>query len=144
MHNLNPLYPAEKLLRYPHMFVHDIAIWERFLEQHGEDYSGFSYDVKVGKGTELPKNSPVNYRRMANILSKYRIDSIGFKDNFIEIMEVKPEASTVAIGQVIAYINLYKRDYEPSQPVVGAIVTDRFIPDIAYLTGLEGINYYVV
>ena len=126
------------------MLPKDIAIWERFLEQHAEDYTGFSYDIKVGKGTELPLSTPAEYARMADILSKYRIDVVGFKPGLIEIIEVKPEASTVAIGQIVAYVDLYKRDFSPTTEVKGAIVTDRFIPDIDYLTKQNNINYYIV
>jgi len=126
------------------MFPKDIAIWERFLDLHARDYSGFSYDVKVGKGTELPPNTPQEYARMANILSKYRIDVVGFRDGLIEIIEVKPEASTVAIGQIVAYVSLYIRDFNPSARVVGGIVTDRYIQDIDFLTKQGQINYYVV
>ena len=139
-----PFYDPKKLLRYPHMFPKDIAIWERFLEQHAGEYNGFSYDIKVGKGAEMPQSTPAEYARMADILSKYRIDVVGFKDNLIEIIEVKPEASTVAIGQVVAYVALYVRDFNPNIQVQGAIVTDRFIEDISYLTKLNSINYYVV
>ena len=144
MNELTPSFDPIKLRKYPHMFVHDIAIWERFLDEHGKDFTGFSYDIKVGTGTTLPKKTPEEYRRMADILSRYRIDAVGFKANQIEIIEVKPEASTVAIGQVITYVDLYRRDYNPTVTIVGAIVTDRHLPDIAYLTNLHGINYYVV
>lgn len=139
-----PFYDPKKLARYPHMFPKDIAIWERFLEQYAEEYTGFSYDIKVGKGTEVSPDMPEEYARMADILSKYRIDVVGFKENLIEIIEVKPEASTVAIGQVVAYVSLYIRDFAPQVEVKGAIVTDRFIPDISYLTMQQGINYYIV
>ncbi len=139
-----PFYDPKKLHRYPHMFPGDIAIWERFLEKHAEEYTGFSYDIKVGKGAKLPSSTPEEYARMADILSKYRIDVVGFKPGLIEIIEVKPEASTVAIGQVMSYVELYKRDFKPTLPVIGAIVTDRFIPDINYLTKLNNINYYIV
>ena len=144
MSEQKPFYDPIKLRRYPHMFPKDIAIWERFLDLHAAEYTGFSYDVKVGKGTELPPSAPEEYARMADILSKYRIDVVGFKNGEIEIIEVKPEASTVAIGQVVAYVALYLRDFNPAAKVTGAIVTDRWIPDIEYLTKEQGINYYVV
>lgn len=137
-------FSSEKLRHYPHMFPLDIAIWERFLENFGNKYSSVDYDVKVGTGSEIHPDTPENYARMQEILSKYRIDVVGYDGSQIYIIEVKPEASTVALGQIAAYVNLYKRDFNPSLPVKGVIVTDREIPDIAHLTKEFNIDYYVV
>ena len=137
-------YPPEKLNKYPHFFPHDIAIWERFLDSDFNDFSGFDYDIKVGEGTESPDSFGDNYRRLQEILSKYRIDVVGYKSNAIYIIEVKPEAGTVAIGQIETYTRLYERDLKPTNRVIGMIVTDRELPDMRYLTSQKGIEYYIV
>lgn len=126
------------------MFPNDIEIWERFLDKYGQEYTGFDYDIKVGSGTPISEDLPENYARMQDILSKYRIDCIGHRDSSLEIIEVKPEASTVALGQVVTYIELYKRDFKPTLPVIGVIVTDRELPDIRHLTEQLGFGYYIV
>ena len=144
MQHATPEFDPVKLRKYPHMFVHDIAIWERFLEEHGEDFSGFSYDIKVGTPAPPRPDETPPYKKDREILSKYRIDVVGFKSTQIEIIEVKPEASTVALGQIIAYVDLYRRDFNPTVQIIGAIVTDHYLPDVEYLTKLHGINYYVV
>lgn len=144
MSHAQPNFAAEKLRKYPHMFPHDIDIWERFLEIYASEYTGFDYDVKVGTGVPAEEGTPENYARMQNILSKYRIDCVGYKASQIEIIEVKPEASTVAIGQIMTYVNLFKRDFSPTLPVVGVIVTDHEIPDIRHLTTEFKMDYYVV
>ena len=81
---------------------------------------------------------------MMDILSKYRIDVVAYRSSSIEIIEVKPEASTVAIGQVVTYVELYKRDFSPRPPVRGVIITDHELPDIRYLTERLGFEYYIV
>lgn len=139
-----PRFKPDKLFRYPHMFPLDIIIWERFIDSPGNDFSGFDYDVKVGSGTPAPIGTGDNYARMQAILSKYRIDVVGHKGDSIWIIEVKPEAGTVAIGQIEAYTRLYQRDFNPSQKLVGCIVTDRELPDMKYLTDSKGIEYYIV
>lgn len=144
MPDVTPRFPADKLRKYPHMFQLDIAIWERFLDDFADQYSGFDYDVKVGQGTPPHDNTPPEYRHMTDILSKYRIDCVGYKPSLIEIIEVKPMASTTAIGQVTTYVELYKRDFSPSLPVRGVIVTDWYIQDIDDLTTRLGIDYYVL
>jgi len=139
-----PTFPAEKLFRYPHMFPLDIAIWERFIISHGSDFSGFDYDVKVGSGTKPVAGLGDSYIRMQNILSKYRVDVIGHKSDAIYIIEVKPEAGTIAIGQIEAYTRLYKRDIKPTLPLIGCIVTNRELPDMRFLTEAKRIQYYIV
>lgn len=140
----DPRFPPEKLSKYPHMFPLDIAIWERFIVEHGSEFEGFDYDIKVGTGSEVPPGSPESFARMVQILSKYRIDVVGYTGSEIVIIEVKPEASTVALGQIDAYVTLYKRDFQPQLPVIGAIVSDKEVLDMTYLTELRDIRYYIV
>jgi len=137
-------YGTDKLTKYPHMFPLDIAIWERYLDSHGDDFLSFDYDVKVGSGTEPIRDIGSEYERMQRILSKYRIDVVGYRSNAIWIIETKPEAGTVAIGQIEAYTRLYKRDMSPKLQVVGCIITDRKLPDMDYLTSARNIKYYIV
>lgn len=137
-------YPAKKLLRYPHMFPRDIAIWERFLAQYGARYAGFFYDTKVGTGANIKDGTSPNYARMVKELSRYRIDAVGENDNRLEVFEVKPNASASAIGQVITYVKLLEGELPEPRELIGAIVTDRELPDMRRLTAEIGMNYYVV
>ena len=137
-------FEPTKLRKYPHMFPLDIPIWERFIDLFGSDFLSVDYDVKVGSGTEPIEGLGDIYARMQSILSKYRIDVVGYRSDAIWIIETKPEAGTVAIGQIEAYTNLYKRDFKPSVPVIGCIITDRELPDMSYLTKAKGIEYYIV
>lgn len=137
-------FTATKLRKYPHMFPLDIPIWERFIALFGGDFLSVDFDVKVGSGTQPVEGLGDKYARMQSILSKYRIDVVGYKPDAIWIIETKPEAGTVAIGQIEAYTNLYKRDFKPSVPVIGCIITDRELPDMSYLTKAKGIEYYIV
>ncbi len=142
--NNEPRYPNTKLIKYPHFFPRDIPIWERFIDRFGSDFLGFDYDVKVGSGTQPVEGLGDRYAEMQRILSTYRIDAVGYTKSGIYIFEVKPEAGTVAIGQVVAYTKLYTRDLEPSLPVIGCVVTNRELPDMAFLTKEHGMEYYIV
>lgn len=142
--NEKALQPPEKLLRYPHMFPLDIAIWERFLDEYGLLYKGFKYDVKVGRGTDPIGKVPEHYARMQRELSRYRIDAVGLREDRIEVLEVKPNASAGALGQVITYLQLFVKDYPQDLPVVGGIVTDRVRPDMEDLCNDNQLLYYVV
>ena len=139
-----PRFPPDKLAKYPHFFPLDIPIWERFIDSFGAGFSGFNYDVKVGSGTKPVKGLGAKYRRMQRILSKYRIDAVGFRGDAVVIIEVKPDAGTIAIGQIELYTELYERDFKPGRRVVGAIVTDRELPDIRDFAEARQYEYYLV
>lgn len=138
------MFPPVKMMRYPHMFPKDIEIWERFLEKYAADYSGFIYDWKVGSGTEpLPElNEP--YASMQKTLSKYRVDVIGVKDGFYELIETKPQAGPSAVGQIISYRNLFLKDYGGHREVVPVIVTDYERPDIRQVASDMGVKYIII
>lgn len=138
------IYNPERLSRYPHMFPLDIAIWERFIDRHGTDFSGFSYDVKVGSGSQPIEGLGSVYERMQAILSKYRIDCVGYKPGAVYIIEVKPEAGTIAAGEIELYTSLYARDFSPAERIVGCIVTDRLLPDMDWYCQQKGIELFIV
>ena len=135
-----PLFPAEKLRRYPHMFPEDIAIWERFLSVYKSEYLGFDYDIKVGSVPDFPDNLDTSIYKAGVLLWKKRIDAVGYKKDRIEIIEVKPRAGMGAVGQVLTYVALYKKEFAPSLPVFGKIVTDYPQLDIADISSSYGID----
>lgn len=126
------------------MFPLDIAIWERFLDKYAEQYTGFDYDIKVGTGAPIEPGLASNYAHMIGTLSKYRIDCVGHSNSSIDIIEVKPAASTTAIGQLVMYTKLFMEDFSPDLKVRGVIVTDREMPDMKLLTEHLGFGYYIV
>lgn len=137
-------FPPEKLAKYPHMFPADIEIWERFLERYGQYYKAFAYDVKVGVGRKpLPHWEP-EIQRMYLTLTKKRIDAVGFQNEFVDIIEVKPNAGPSAVGQVITYKLLFEREYSTTKEVRAMIVTDREVPDMNELAGRLGFIYVIV
>lgn len=139
-----PRFPNHKLEKYPHMFPLDIPIWERFIDRFGDDFLGFDYDVKVGSGTKPVAGLGDKYVRMQEILSKYRIDVVGYKSDSIWIIETKPDAGTIALGQIDFYTTLYKRDFKPTRRVIGCIATDRELPDVREFADLRGYEYHIV
>lgn len=115
-------FSPSKHAKYPHMFPLDIAVWERFLDQYGEQYNSFQYDVRCGKPCKTFPHWKENYKHCAEVLSKLRIDVVGHSDDFIDVIEVKPRLNQAALGQVLTYVDLYKKDYMPMLPVRGVIV----------------------
>jgi len=132
---------------YPHMLPPEVEVWDRYLDEHKDEYVKFEYDVHVGKPPprEVIEKYPLQVQ--AAILASYlfRIDAVGYlRAGGIEIIEVKEFASTTAIGQVLLYNYLYKRDFKPRQIIKMRIVTNRTTQDIVEFCKVNNIAITVL
>lgn len=135
--------PYEVRLFYPHMAPNDTQIWTRFIQQNPSAFDAVAYDVAVGEGASF--DTVVNPATGGSVARLYqrRIDVIGRKDDNYVIIEVKPRASTAAIGQVKAYTKLFNRDYGERVVATALIVTDSLLPEMEVLAKDEGVNLII-
>jgi RecB family endonuclease NucS len=77
-------------------------------------------------------------------LYQRRIDAVGFKGEEIDIIEVKPNATMSAIGQVVGYVHLYMRDEAWSKPPKAVIVTDYADADMIAVAQAQGVTVVIV
>jgi len=117
-------YPYKKLHHYPHLLADDVVLWERFIETYPDYFESCNYDVHVGNNITLPDDWAPNYQKMAKELSQFRIDVIAWKNDIPTIVEIKPRASTTAIGQIIVYRTLFAREYPNYPAPKSMIITD--------------------
>ena len=134
-------FPPEYRGKYPHMFPKDIAVWERFLDEHGQLYEGFYYDVKVGRKARVPKHWRPEYKKDAMVLSRLRIDAIGVTPGSYHLIEVKPKATAAAIGQLLTYKHHFESDYSPERSVQPLLLAAEFDPNLYPLLAQNGIAY---
>lgn len=135
-------FPPEYRGKYPHMFPKDVAVWERFLDKHGESYEGFYYDIMCGEESRQFPRWEENYRRDAIILSKLRIDAVGVRSDRLDIIEVKPRANMAAIGQILTYAEKYQKEYSPTKPIQAIIVAGEVDPNILGIAERNNILIY--
>lgn len=131
-------------LKYPHMLPADVILWERFLSRYREEYDKFEYDVHVGKVKPIYPTSPVNLMKLAEAVSRKRIDVVAYKDIFRVIIEVKPYAGLSALGQLLGYEILYRREYPGPYTLMLGVVTDRLDEDMEVLFDHYNIHVWVV
>jgi len=135
-------FPPEILAKYPHMLPNEVPIWERFLREHGKEFTSFDYDVHLGEGIEPPPDVPPEIARAAKILTQKRVDVVGYKDDEIWIIEVKPYAGISALGQLVGYISMYREQFKPKERLIGAVVCEGIDPDIAKLMRRRGYKIF--
>lgn len=107
----------------------DMSIWNRFLAVHYLDYNAISYDVPVGQGIipDMPLSEEMKGDYIA--LTRKRIDAVGFANDRIDVIEVKPRAATSALGQIMTYTTLFKAQHKTDLPIRSVVITDQISPD---------------
>lgn len=138
------LFKFEKGYWYPHMKPRDIEIWERFITTYPDAYDTCQYDFAVGDVPPFIATASSREGQAMGELYKLKIDVIGYKGDTIDLIEVKPDANAASIGQLLGYIELYKRDEKPTKPIRPVIVTNTLRTNMDFLAQQQGVKLYVV
>lgn len=115
---------------YPHMLHEDNSVWHKFLKTDAHRLKEVWYDVRVGQAVFLPVGASDMERRIAAGLTRKRIDVVCSVAGGIWVVEVKPYASMLAVGQVISYVRLFEIEYTVPGQVVPVIVCDSYDMDL--------------
>lgn len=130
--------------RLAHMSKGDAYLWCKFLDKYPDLYTSYVYDVHVGENINLPKESPEWLKVSANSLGKKRIDVVAENNTRFTIIEVRVNARSNVIGDLIAYRYLYVTTCNPSKPVTTLLISDSIDVDtLVCLKELE-IPFYIV
>lgn len=126
----------EKKYWYPNMREAETLIWERFLLANPEAYDEVAYNVKVGEGADIPDGTDEKIADGFKQLTQHKIDVVGFKNEKVDIIELKAGSNTSAVGQILKYEKLFKKTYGNDFDLGLVIITDNTSRDLE--TTLEG------
>src|SRR3989344_796082 len=129
---------------YPHMQEPSRAIWERFVRQFPDLYDRVQYDVPCGSVPKLDTIIDGEKQTSVERLYRKKIDVVAYKDDQIDIIEIKPYAGASALGQVKDYVRLYVEDYAPPIVPKPIIITDILRSDMEKAAAAEGVLLVVV
>ena len=144
-----PVYPLtvftpDELGHYPHMAKRDAEVWIPWIRTHGADYVGFSYDVALG-GVILPEEmGDEKMRRAWQYNTALKIDAVGWQGNQAWVIEVRPDATTSALGAALSYTLVAKREKLTELPIIPAIVCRAIQPDVRWACAVLGIVVFQV
>lgn len=133
-------WPYEKRYWYPHMMPGDVAIWEKFIANNPKAFDKVSYDLAVGQGASFDPTVNDETGGDINRLYQRKIDVLAVSDKRVFVIEIKPRAGSSSLGQVRAYVTLFKRDYSPVDPVTPMVLTDMIMPDMEFLAKEEKVE----
>lgn len=124
---------------FPHLLDPDIDVWEEFLAKYKPEYDAFDYDVRVGTGRDPGTIVEDKYRRLGIELSKRRIDAVGHRSGGIDIIEITVYADLKALGQLMAYPELYQQTFATTLPLRPVLVCREIAPDLQPALNLNNI-----
>lgn len=132
------------MAKFPHMKEGESEIWERFLENLPWRPTRIEYDVRLGEGAMLPEGTPDWVRDMAFALSTKRVDVVVTTTARIYIVEVKVRASLSAVGQLLGYEVLYRRQFGAGPGLTLVLVAEVVAPDVQPVLDRYGIELHMV
>lgn len=143
-----PVYPLDLEApaltgRYPQMAKRDADIWERFLSSHGGEFESVAYNVALGGVIPQDEGITEEDRLGWRYVTAKKIDAIAIRPGECWIIEVKPNASLSAIGQVLGYVLLAEQDRFTPLPFFPVIVTDNVDRDVRYVAEQLNISILV-
>lgn len=115
---------------YPHMLAEDTAVWTKFLQSKSIEIKRVWYDVRVGQAVLVEVGADEVERKIAQGLTRKRIDVVAAVAGGIWVIEVKPYASMYAVGQVITYASLFATEYIVPGQVIPVIICDDYDEDL--------------
>lgn len=126
------------------MMAADAAVWTKYLADPVGDIKKVWYDVHVGKPAELAPGADDLTVRIAAGITRKRIDAVAAVGGGYWVIELKPIANMMALGQVIAYSRLFEMEYAVYGEVWGVVICDEVDPDLVDDFEAEGIGLIVV
>lgn len=129
----------QRLGKYRHMMPNEVPIWERWLAGEGARFAPYEYDVAVGEGLVIEGEADELVKRIAQALTKKRIDAVSKRLGVVRIFEVKPRAGLSAVGQLIGYRELYRQTFNYRGAIELWLITDRLQPDMEPILKRHGI-----
>lgn len=126
------------------MLASDIPIWDSWVKQYGHLFIGFDYDIHVGEGVPPVEGLSPALQRMAKTLTQKRIDALGHQNDKLWIIEVKQRPGVSAVGQIITYLTLFRKQFQPDKELIPVIVGDIVEPDIRTVLAEHNILWFEV
>lgn len=128
----------------PAMPSGDFEIWERYREIAAELFQRVYFNVRVGEPIPVDETLPPEIIVMAVATSRRRIDVVGETEKIWWLVELKYNAGTEALGQILMYKALWKSDPPDDRPVATVIVSDRANKDLSLACKIYGVELLVV
>lgn len=116
--------------KYKHLMPEDARTWDRFLQGGPRGMTEVWYDIHVGTAVIVPTGSAEFMNRVAEAVTRKRIDVVARVGSGFWAIEVKPVCGFEAMGQALVYRDLFSREYAGAREVVPVVVCELVEVDV--------------
>lgn len=134
-------FPYIQQSYYPHMSPEDTDLWNRFIMTNPDFADFVYYDVPVGTLPHKIESAqrPITEKYVRQTYLK-RIDALTHRNNLLHLIELKPNAGMIALGQVIMYRHCLAKMLGHDLNIHAMIVTDQADIDLPELAQIHTIH----
>ncbi len=129
---------------YPHMMSQDAVIWTEYLKNPIRPIARVWYDLHVGQMVNPVASGDDLVQRISAGVTRKRIDVVARVGGGFWVIEVKPLAGYVALGQVVVYQGLFIREFRPQGEVIPIVICDEVDPDLVGDFEASGVGVIVI
>ncbi len=121
-----------------------MPVWNAFLDQYGAEWEAFEYDVAVGPAGGAAAAFDAQTRAVFEVLSRLRIDVVGYRPGEVWVLEVSGYAGISKVGQCVGYRDLLMADRRLEAVPRMGVVTRVFAPAVGEVFRRQGIEVWLV
>lgn len=125
-----------------HMATEDYAIWTMIKQKLLSDAKYMYFDVGLGGAKNIPDEYEPSFVYMWERLNQKRIDVLTDTGSEWHIIELRPRATSTAIGRLLQYLDLWNTERIDSRPAKLILGTD--IPDPDVISLAKAVNIEIV
>lgn len=120
----------------------DFIIWQRLQPTLTLNSKYIYFDVGLGGAKEIPNEYEPSYIFMWQRLNQKRIDVLTDNEDLWQIIELRPRATSTAIGRLLQYKELWLQEPIDDRPIKLILATDLPDPDVLMLA--KAVNIEIV
>jgi hypothetical protein len=130
--------------RYPHMRSSEAELWTLFLQTTELQFESIEYDTHLGVGIPPVPGEAESTTKLKAAVTRKRVDAIGHTAENIWIFELKHRLGLGALGQLLAYYDLYTQEYPATKPISLAAIAHDMQPDLLPTYSLYAVEIFII
>ena len=128
----------------PHMSPEDYKLFKRWMIDAFRSAINVYYDVGLGEGSPSGMELDPSMLKMWQKVTQKRADVVVEYLEYVDIVELRFNATSNAIGRLLSYRMLWQDDPPINKTAFFSLVSNRFDPDLERLAGEHNIHYLIV
>lgn len=128
----------------PHISPQDYQLFKRWGIEAFKTAINVYYDVGLGEGIGPGNELDPSMLKMWQKITQKRADVVVEYLDRVDIVELRFNATSNAIGRLLSYRMLWNDAPEIKKPARFILVSNRFDPDLERLAGMNDIQYLIV